>query len=121
MAQKHFVQLQLGSKRLEPTKISTEGCSDMDDFKESIKTKFPKVLKAYDSYELVLFEADGTTKISAMDSIDQLNGKKMPLVAVVEPAENPAISITRYQDYKHSKAVHSSRSYLTTIAVELEK
>ena len=100
----------------------------MDDFKESIKVKFSRKLKAYDSYELVLFEADGTTKISAMDSIDQLNEKKMPLVAVVEPVEvqvettqKPAISITRHQDYKHSKAVHSSRSYLTTIAVELDK
>jgi hypothetical protein len=128
MAQKHFVQLKLGSKSFEPTKISTEGCSDMDDFKESIKVKFSRKLKAYDSYELVLFEADGTTKISAMDSIDQLNENKMPLVAVVEPVEvqveptqKPAISITRHQDYKHSKAVHSSRSYLRTIAVELEK
>ena len=115
-------------KLFEPTKISTEGCSYVDDFKESIKVKFSRKLKAYDSYELVLFEADGTTKISAMDSIDQLDEKKMPLVAVVEPVEvqveptqKPAISITRHQDYKHSKAVHSSRSYLTTIAVELEK
>jgi len=128
MAQKHFVQLKLGSKSFEPTQISTEGCSYVDDFKEFIKAKFSRKLKAYDSYELVLFEADGTTKISAMDSIDQLNGKKKPLVAVVEPVEvqveptqKPAISITRHQDYKHSKAVHSSRSYLTTIAVELEK
>ena len=41
--------------------------------------------------------------------------------AQVDPTQKPAISITRHQDYKHSKAVHSSRSYLTTIAVELEK
>ena len=36
MAQKHFVQLKLGSKSFEPTQISTEGCSYVDDFKESI-------------------------------------------------------------------------------------
>lgn len=81
----------------------------MDDFKESIKVKFSRKLKAYDSYELVLFEADGTTKISAMDSIDQLNGKKMPLVAVLEPvdvqveaAEKPAINITGLQTQQGS-------------------
>ena len=86
MAQKHFVQLKLGSKTyLE--RVSTEGCEYVLEFRTAIKTKFPKVLKAYDSYELVLFEADGTTKISAMDSIDKLEGKKMPLVAVVEPVE----------------------------------
>jgi hypothetical protein len=109
--------LKLGSKRFEPTKITTEGCSDMDDFKESIKGKFSRKLKAYDPSEIALFEADGTTKISAMDSIDQLNEKKMPLVAFVEPvevqvevAEKPAISITKHRDYKHSKAVHSSCS-----------
>ena len=33
----------------------------------------------------------------------------------------PAISSSRHQEYKHSKAVYSSRSYLTTIAAELEK
>jgi hypothetical protein len=53
--------------------------------------------------------------------------KKIALVAVelvevqVESAETPIISITRHQNYKHSKAVHSSRSYLTSIAVESYK
>lgn len=118
----------LGIKTFEITKISAEGCSDVDDFKESIKAKFSRKLKAYDSYELILFETDGTTKISAMDSIDQLNEEKMPFYAVVEPVEvevesteKLAVSITRHQNYKHSKAVHSSRSYLTSIAVELDK
>ncbi|KAK6092411.1 hypothetical protein MT418_007353 [Batrachochytrium dendrobatidis] len=129
MTQKHFVQLKLGSKTYQPARVSAESCESVYDFLSAIKTTtFPRVLKQYDVAELVLFEADGTTKISAMDSINQLDEKKMPLVAVVEPvevqveaAEKPAISITRHQDYKHSKAVHSSRSYLTTIAVELDK
>ncbi|KAK5666833.1 hypothetical protein QVD99_006472 [Batrachochytrium dendrobatidis] len=129
MTQKHFVQLKLGSKTYQPARVSAESCKSVYDFLSAIKTTtFPRVLKQYDVAELVLFEADGTTKISAMDSINQLDEKKMPLVAVVEPvevqveaAEKPAISITRHQDYKHSKAVHSSRSYLTTIAVELDK
>jgi len=123
MAQKYFVQLKLGRKTY-LDRVSTEGCSYVDDFKGAIKVKFPKVLKAYDSYEIVLFEADGTTKISAMDSIDQLNEKKMPLVVAVEPVEvqvEPAqISSTRHiKDYKQSKAFTSSRSFLTSIALEL--
>lgn len=39
----------------------------------------------------------------------------------MESAQNPAISITRHQDHKYSKAVHSSRSYLTSVAVAPEK
>ena len=108
MTQRHFVQLKLGSESFEPSKISTEGCSDVDDFKESIKAKFSKKLVPYDAYELSIFEADGTTKISPMESIDQLSDMKMSLVAVVvvvveplepqevEAAEKAAISITRH-------------------------
>ena len=122
-AQKLFVQLKLGSQSFEPTKISTEGCEYILEFRTAIKAKFPKLLDHYDAAELVLFEADGTTKINPMDSIDKLNDKKMPLVAVVEPVEvqvqPPQISSSRRQDYKHSKAVYSSRSYLTSIAVQL--
>ena len=60
-----------------------------------------------------------------MDSIDQLSDKKMPLVAAVEPVveglEKPAISTKRHQDYKQSKAFTSSRSFLTSIGLELAK
>ena len=60
-----------------------------------------------------------------MDSIDKLSEKEMPLVAVVEPVEveavKPVISMTRRQDYKQSKAIHSSRSFLTSISLELDK
>lgn len=121
MSKKHFVQLKLGIKTYQPTQVSAEGCSYVDDFKDSIKAKFYRVLKDYDAYELNLFEADGTTTISAMDSIDVLYEKKMPLVAVVEvePVQKPEISSTTH--YKQSKAVTSSRSFLTSIALELAK
>ena len=51
-----------------------------------------------------------------MDSIDQL----MEPREQVDAHEKPAISISRSRDNR-IKAVHSSRSYLTTIAVELDK
>ena len=123
MVQKHFVQLKLGSKTYQPAQVSSESCETVYDFLGAIKTTtFPRLLKAYDVAELVLFEADGITKISTMDSIDQLNGKKMPLVAVVEPelqVGQAQIGSTRHQYYKQSKAFTSSRSFLTSIALEL--
>ena len=39
----------------------------------------------------------------------------------MEISQKPLISSSRHQDYKHSKAIQSSRSYLTSIAVELDK
>ncbi len=127
MAQKHFVQLKLESKTF-IERVSIEDCEYVSDFKESIKTKFPRKLEAYDSYDLSLFEADGTTKISAMDSIETLTDKKMPLVAVVEPVEvqvelvqKSTTSTPRRQVHNHDKALTSSRSFLTSIALELAK
>jgi hypothetical protein len=126
MTQRHFVQLKLGSKTSGIVPVPAEG-EYVYDFLVAVKNQFPRKLKAYDADDLHI-EADGATSISPMDSIDTLTGQKKPLVVVVkpvevqvEPTQKPAISITRHQDYKHSKAVHSSRSYLTTIAVELEK
>jgi hypothetical protein len=55
----------------------------MDGFKVAIEN-------FYSAYVLSLFEADGATKFSAMDSIDPRSAKKMPLMAVVEPVEEKA-------------------------------
>lgn len=49
-------------------------------FKNPSMPSSQNTLKSYDSYELSLFEADGITKISDMDSTDQLTNKKMPLL-----------------------------------------
>lgn len=103
-----------GSKTYQPAEVSTKDCGSVYGFLKAIKTiTFPRVLKQCDVAELALSDADGN-RISAMDSIDKLEGKKMPLFAVVEPvevqvevAEKPSISITKHRDYKHSKAVHS--------------
>ena len=68
MPQRLFVQLKLGSKTYQPAQVSAESCESVYDLLTSIKsTTFPRVLKQHDVAELVLFEADGTTNISAMD------------------------------------------------------
>jgi hypothetical protein len=126
MATKHFVLLKLGNKTFGPSKVSTENCSDVDDFKEAIKNKFSPFLDSYTAIQLNLFEPDGTTYIdpeTEMTEIFITKGK--PLIVTVEiPVETtqkPSISTIRHRDYKHSKALHSSRSFLTSIAVELQK
>jgi hypothetical protein len=123
-----WIQLQLGEKTYKD-KVSTEKCEDVADFKCAIKTKWNNLLKNYDAGQLTLFEADGNTEIdpeTEMKDIFVTKGK--PWVVKVEEQAHIGsskkqllISSTRHQDYKHSKAVHSSRSYLTSIAVELDK
>ena len=80
------------------------------------------MLNSFATAQLDLFESDGITKIDPETEMkDVFVEKGKPLIVKVEAPLRPAISSIRHQEYKHSKAVHSSRSYLTTIAVELEK
>ena len=119
----HFVKLELRNKKYKQ-KVSTEGCTDVDDFKLAIKNKFPHLLGGYDPAQLTLFEPDGITEIDPETQVSDLKEivwhPMVVTVDTVESSQNPSISVSRHQDYKHSKAVHSSRSYLTSIAVELD-
>lgn len=80
----HFVQLNQRSNTFEPIQVFTEGCSNVD-FKESIKVKFSSNSQ-HTTHKISWFKADEITKISAMDPIEQLKEKKIPL-NVVEPVE----------------------------------
>jgi hypothetical protein len=62
----HFVRLALGNKTYK-AKVTTEGCSDVDDFKDAIKNKLPHLLAVYDAAQLSLFQPDGTTEIDPGD------------------------------------------------------
>jgi hypothetical protein len=122
----HFIKLQLGNKTYKD-QVSTTDCTYVAQFRGAIKSKWTNLLKDYDAGQLTLFEADGSTEIDPETEMkDVFVTKGKPLVVKVDEqakqlTEKPLISSTRHQDYKHSKAVHSSRSYLTTIAVELDK
>lgn len=50
----HFVQLKLGKDPHRPTKVSTVGCIDVDDFIKAIKNMFPNLLATYSAAELTL-------------------------------------------------------------------
>jgi hypothetical protein len=123
---KYFVQLHLGSK-IYKTKVSTVGCCHVDDFRESIKKAFSPELDSYGSVQLVIFQPDGVTEIDPGTLVTDLDtigiGPWTPIVVKVDqvPLSKPAISTTKLNDYKRSKAAHSSRSYLTSIAFALDK
>ena len=121
-SQKYFVKLELGGRAFDPERVSFQDCEYVSDFKEAIKNKFSPELDYYATHHLNLFESDGITKIDPETEMKDIFVEKgKPLIVKVESPIRVAISSSRHQDYKHSKAVHSSRSYLTTIAVELEK
>jgi len=125
----HFIILQLGNKTYKD-KVSTQGCDDVADFKGAIKSKWTNLLKDYDAGQLTLFESDGITEIdpeTEMNEVFVTKGK--PLVVKVDEqapiaqqlTEKHLISSTRHQDYKQRKAFVSSRNYLTSLALELDK
>ena len=82
MAIRHFVQVKLSNTNSGIVPVNAEG-EYVYDFLVSIKKQFSKLLKSYESYELSLFEAGGSTIISNMDSIETLTEKKKPLVVLV--------------------------------------
>jgi hypothetical protein len=118
-----WVQLQLGNKTYKD-KVSTQGCEDVADFIKAIRAS-PQLPTG--NGIIALFEPDGNTEIDPETEMkDVLVTQGKPLVVKVDEqakqlTEKPLISSTRHHDYKHSKAVYSSRSYLTSIAVELDK
>jgi hypothetical protein len=125
----HLVQLQLGNKKYKD-KVSTEGCDDVADFKGAIKNKFSPYLDSFTAIQLTLFEADANIEIDPETEMkDVFVTKGNPLVVKVDEqapiakqlTEKPVISSTRHQDYKQSKAFVSSRNYLTSVALELDK
>jgi hypothetical protein len=95
-------------------------------FKKRIKAEFSKTLAAYDTAQLTLYHPDGTTAIQPTATIESLgsagtDGEAPLIVRAVEPARKSAISCTRHSEYRPSRAVHASREFLTSIALELQE
>ncbi len=90
------VRLELGNKTC-MAKVSTEGCADIFDFKDAIKTKFAPLLDSFASAQLTLFQPDGTTEIGPGEKIAKLNeldiGPWTPLVVTVQEFPTPAPSL----------------------------
>ena len=120
----HFVRLALGNRTYKD-KVSTEGCSDVADFRAAIKAQFPKQLNGYEANELVLFQPDGTTEIDPGETIAKLNefnvGPWTPLVVTVEKSPTPAPlgSSKKQLTYKGMSTEASCRKYLDALAIEI--
>ena len=120
----HFVRLALGNKTYKD-KVSTEGCSDVADFRAAIKAQFPKQLNGYEANELVLFQPDGTTEIDPGEAIAKLNefnvGPWTPLVVTVEelPTPAPRGSSKKQLTYKGLGVEASCRKYFDALARKL--
>ncbi|KAI3655861.1 hypothetical protein MP638_001790 [Amoeboaphelidium occidentale] len=98
----HYVQLKLGNKSYKD-KVSTEGCSDVGDFRGAIKNKFSHLLAAYDTAQLTLHQPDGITEIDPQTSVADLKEIPWkPMVVTVEelPALPPAGSSKKQLTYK---------------------
>ena len=120
----HFIQLALGNRTYKD-KVSTEGCSDVADFKDAIKTKLPHLLAAYDAVQLTLLQPDGNTEIDPGETIAKLNefnvGPWTPLVVTVEesPIPAPSGSSKKQLSYKGMSTEASCRKYLDALARQL--
>ncbi|KAJ3198273.1 hypothetical protein HDU67_003586 [Dinochytrium kinnereticum] len=82
----HFIQLTLRSKNYKD-KVSTEGCSDVAEFKGAIENKFSPLLDPYATAQLTLFQPDGITQIDPETPDSAL--KEIPWKPMVVTVEEP--------------------------------
>ncbi len=80
----HFVRLILGDKTYR-AKVSTEGCSDVDDFRGAIKIKLSPLLDSYATAQLTLLQPDGITEIDPETPVSELKEiPSKPMVVTVD-------------------------------------
>ena len=121
----HFVKLVLGNNNVGPTKVSTEGCTDVDDFKGAIKSKFSPDLDSYAHHHIILCQPDGITEIHPGEVIEKFNefavGPLSPLVVTVEelPIPAPIGSSKKQLTYKGMSTEASCRKYFDALAAKL--
>jgi hypothetical protein len=116
----HFVRLALGNKTYK-AKVSTEGCSDVDDFKAAIKNMLSPYLDAFTTVQLTLLQPNGTTEIDPGETkLNEFNvGPWTPLVVTVDELPTPALtgSSKKQLVYKGMTTEASCRKYLNALAI----
>jgi hypothetical protein len=70
MSQKLWVAHATTAKTFGPTKVSIEGCSDVDDFLKEIKKESQLAIPS--KTPITLYQSDGTTEIKPTDTIQSL-------------------------------------------------
>ena len=118
----HFVKLKLGNKTFGPTKVSTEGCSDVDDFKSAIKSKFSPYLDSFTAIQLTLFQPDGSTEIdpeTLVTDLAEIPWKPMVVTVDELPIPAPSGSSKKQLTYKGLGVEASCRKYFDALARKL--
>jgi hypothetical protein len=122
MVQKHFIQLRLVNKNT-MAQVSTQGCSNVADYKDGIKNKFSPTLDSYASYQLTLLQPDGITEIDPQTSVDDLKEIPWkPMVVTVEesPIQFPTGSSKKQLTYYNGLGVEAScRKFFDALARKL--
>jgi hypothetical protein len=117
----HFVKLVLGNKNFKE-QVSTDGCSNVSDFRGAIKSKFSPLLDSYAPHHLTLFQPDGTSQIDPETPVTDLKEIPWkPMVVTVEelPIPAPIGSSKKQLTYKGMSTEASCRKYLDAIANEI--
>ncbi len=96
---RHFVRLTIANKTFQPTQVSTDGCSNVADFRHAIKNKCPNLLAAYDAAQLKLFQPDGKTEIDPQTLVSDL--KEIPWKPMVVTVEELPRNVSTRSSKKH--------------------
>jgi hypothetical protein len=111
----HFIQLRPGSKTFK-SKVSTGGCTDVDDFRRAIQKKFAPDLDFYDIPQLVLFQPDGITQIDPQTPVTELKEIPWnPMVVTVKEFPKESCKIT----YRGMTIETSCKKFLDALALEV--
>ncbi len=122
MAQKFFIKLILGNETFGPAKVCSDGCSDVDDLRKTIKSTFSPTLDSYGAYQLTLHTPDGKTEIDPQTPVGDLKDIPWnPMVVTVKtsPIQAPSSSSKKQLVYKGMTSEASCRKYLDALAIEI--
>ncbi len=98
----HFVKLVLGNKSYKE-QVSTDGCSNVSDFRGAIKSKFSPDLDSYAPHHLTLFQPDGTSQIdpeTPVTDLKEIPWKPMVVTVLELPIPAPIGSSKKQLTYK---------------------
>jgi hypothetical protein len=117
----HYVLLKIGNKTYKK-KVSTQGCSDVDDYKDAIKNKFSPLLDSYNAAQLILFTPDEKYEIDPETPITDLKEVPWkPMVVTVDelPTPAPIGSSKKQLTYKKISVESSCRKFFDALAAKL--
>ncbi len=116
-SQKLWVQHITTARTFGPTKVSIEGCDDLDDFLKEIKKE--SQLAIPQNTPIALYKSDGTTEIKTTDTIQSLGNMGKDADAPLVVKTTAAGKSSRLVTTRKMSVEASCRKYLDAIAKRL--